>query len=62
MSEPIVSIDAVKRNARAAAEQGMSLTACPYPIGSDAERLWKVEHTARELCLSGVVVTVGEYE
>ncbi|MGJ7544606.1 hypothetical protein [Variovorax sp. LT1R16] len=42
MSFPIVSIDTVKKAAKAAAERGDSLNdACPWPFYSDAGRQFK---------------------
>lgn len=46
MTEPIVSIDAIKKQAAAAAQQYTNVNdACPYPFYTDAGRTFKQEFT-----------------
>lgn len=43
----IISIEKIEQNAKAAADQGRSVLACPYPPDSDAALRWKIAYSGR---------------
>ncbi|WP_158229133.1 hypothetical protein [Collimonas sp. PA-H2] len=47
MSEPIISIAGIIQHAHAAAEQGNAVTACRYPVHSEAAERWHAAYHAR---------------
>lgn len=49
MGEQIISIDCIKRHARAAADAGKDVSACPYHLGTPAAKRWYAEYLMREV-------------
>jgi len=49
MSDPIHSIDEIRRRARQAVDQGKPMRSSPYPLDSDAGRHWMVGYWLREI-------------
>jgi hypothetical protein len=51
----VVPADEIALNARLAADAGLGLDACPYPVGSKHARSWHIHWHARQLDLRGEV-------
>jgi len=47
MSEPIVSRDYVAAKARRAVDDGLPITACPFPAESEAAKTWREQYQVR---------------
>lgn len=48
MSDPILSIEEIRRRAAQAVDKGLPMRVCPYPKDSEAAKHWIVGYWMRE--------------
>lgn len=49
MTDPIIPLDVIKRQARSAVESGKPVTSCPYLSGTSYAKRWIAAYLMREI-------------